>query len=39
MGQWRDQRVELKLSGGFIKPGATDAISLEVILRFYANQL
>jgi hypothetical protein len=39
MGQWRDQRVELKLSGGFIKAGAADAITLDVILRFYANQL
>jgi len=39
MGQWRDLKVELKLSGGFIKAGITDLISYEVVLRFYVNQL
>ncbi len=31
--------MELKLSGGFIKVGAVDAISFDVILKFYVNQL
>jgi hypothetical protein len=39
MGQWRDLKIEVKLSGGFVKPGTIDAISYEVILRFYVNQL
>ena len=39
VGQWKDIKVELKLSGGFVKPGAVDAISLDVILRAYVNQI
>lgn len=39
MGQWRELKIEVKLSGGFVKPATVDAISYEVILRFYVNQL
>jgi hypothetical protein len=39
MGQWRDLKVELKLSGGFARAGVADLISYEVVLRFYVNQL
>ena len=39
VGQWKDIKTELKISGGFIKPGATDAISFDVILRVYVNQI
>lgn len=27
VGQWKDIKAELKISGGFIKPGVTDAVS------------
>ena len=39
IGQWKDVKVELKISGGFLKPGVTDAISFDVILRAYVNQI
>lgn len=39
MGQWRDLKVELKLSGGFLKAGATDLVTFDIMLRFYVNQL
>jgi len=39
VGQWKDIKIELKISGGFIKAGAADAISLEVILRVYMTQI
>lgn len=39
MGQWKDVKVELKLSGGFAKPGVADVAVYEVILRAYINQL
>jgi hypothetical protein len=39
MGQWRELKGEIKLSGGFVKAGAVDAVSLDLILRFYVSQL
>lgn len=39
VGQWKDIKTELKLSGGFCKPGVADALSLDVILRVYVNQI
>ena len=39
IGQWKDIKVELKISGGFIKPGGGDAISLDVVLKVYVNQI
>jgi hypothetical protein len=39
MGQWKDVKAELKLSGGFIKPGTVDLATYEIILRAYINQL
>lgn len=39
IGQWKDVKAELKISGGFIKPGGVDAISIDVILRAYISQL
>jgi hypothetical protein len=39
MGQWRELKGEIKLSGGFLKAGGVDALSLELILRFYVSQL
>ena len=39
IGQWKDIKAELKVSGGFVRAGAPDAISLDVILRVYVNQI
>lgn len=39
MGQWKELKGEIKLSGGFLKAGGVDALSLELILRFYVSQL
>jgi hypothetical protein len=39
MGQWRELKGEIKFSGGFLKPGGVDAVSYELILRFYVSQL
>lgn len=39
VGQWKDIKVELKYSGGLVKAGGVDALSLDVILRVYINQL
>jgi len=39
VGQWKDIKVELKVSGGFCKPGVTDLISFDVILRVYLSQI
>ena len=39
VGQWKDIKAELKLSGGFIKAGGVDAVSFDIILRVYVNQI
>lgn len=39
VGQWKDIKIELKVSGGFAKPGIVDAISFDVILRVYLSQI
>lgn len=39
MGQWRELKGEIKLSGGFVRAGGVDGISLDLILRFYVSQL
>ncbi len=39
VGQWKEVKAELKLSGGFLKPGTVDALSFDVVLRAYVNQL
>ena len=39
VGQWKEIKIELKLSGGFAKPGITDLISFDVILRVYLSQI
>jgi hypothetical protein len=39
VGQWKDIKLELKLSGGFIKPGSIDPMTFDVILRVYMTQL
>lgn len=39
VGQWKDVKAELKLSGGFIKAGVSDLATYELVLRAYINQL
>ena len=39
VGQWKDVKAELKLSGGFTKPGVSDLATYELVLRAYINQL
>lgn len=39
IGQWKETKVELKLSGGFIKQGNPDVISFEIILKAFINQV
>jgi hypothetical protein len=39
VGQWKEIKTELKLSGGFAKPGITDLISFDVFLRVYLSQI
>lgn len=39
IGQWTEVKVELKVGGGFIPAGVTDAQVLEVVLRAYVHQI
>ena len=39
IGMWITSKVELKINGGYIGPGATDAVSIEIILRAYINNV
>jgi len=39
IGQWIEQKAEMKLSGGFIKPGTNDLWTFELILKAYINQI
>lgn len=39
IGQWKDFKVELKVTGGFAKPGVVDLMSFDVILRAYLTQI
>jgi hypothetical protein len=39
VGQWKDIKAELKISGGLVKPGGLDALTFEVVLRVYMNQI
>ncbi len=39
VGQWKEVKAQLKLSGGFLKPGTIDALSFDVVLRAYVNHL
>ena len=36
---WVATKVELKLSGGFVPVGVTDAITVELILKAYVEQI
>jgi len=38
IGQWIEQKAELKINGGFIRPNMQDMWTFEVILRAYVNQ-
>ena len=37
IGQWVEQKSELKLSGGFLPAGMQDVWSFEIVLRAYVN--
>ena len=39
IGQWKEVKAELKVSGGFLKPNTADAVSFDIVLRAYVNQL
>ena len=39
IGMWVTTKAELKLVGGFVNNGATDAVSVEVLLRAYIEQI
>jgi hypothetical protein len=39
IGMWVATKVELKLSGGFVPVGVTDAITVELILKAYVEQI
>jgi hypothetical protein len=39
IGQWIESIWECKISGGFIEPGVTDLVVIEVILRAYVQQI
>jgi hypothetical protein len=36
---WVMSKAELKLSGGFVPVGVTDAISIELVLKAYVEQI
>jgi len=39
IGIWVTTKAELKLVGGFVNNGATDVVSVEVLLRAYIEQI
>jgi hypothetical protein len=39
VGQWIEARGELKLSGGYVPPGAEDAILVLVKLKAYIEKI
>eukprot|EP01017_Pseudomicrothorax_dubius_P009283 TRINITY_DN13124_c0_g1_i2.p1 TRINITY_DN13124_c0_g1~~TRINITY_DN13124_c0_g1_i2.p1 ORF type:complete len:352 (-),score=62.77 TRINITY_DN13124_c0_g1_i2:3-1058(-) len=39
IGQWIEVKADLRLSGGFVKPGVADAAQFDIILRAYLNQI
>ena len=39
IGQWVESVWELKLTGGYVEPGAPDLQVLEVLLRAYVEQI
>jgi hypothetical protein len=39
IGQWKEIKAELKLGGGYIKPGGQDLINFDIIFKVYVNQL
>ncbi|CAK81749.1 unnamed protein product (macronuclear) [Paramecium tetraurelia] len=39
IGQWKETKIELKISGGFLKAGVQDNISYELILKAFINQI
>ena len=39
VGMWVTSKAELKISGGFIQAGATDAVTIEIFLKAYVEQL
>ena len=39
IGQWIEQKAEIKISGGYFKAGCNDLWSFEIILKAYINQI
>ena len=39
IGMWITTKAELKLVGGYINAGAIDAVSIEILLRAYIEQI
>ncbi len=39
IGMWITTKAELKLVGGFVSAGAADAVSVEILLRAYIEQI
>ncbi len=39
IGMWITTKAELKLVGGFLNVGANDAVSIEILLRAYIEQI
>lgn len=39
VGMWVTSKAEVKISGGFIQPGAQDAVVVEVLLKAYVEQI
>lgn len=39
VGQWKEIKADLKMSGGFVKTGFVDSVTYEIILKAYVNQI
>jgi hypothetical protein len=39
VGTWITSKVELKINGGYIQPGAVDAVVVDIYLKAYIEQL
>ena len=39
IGQWVESVWELKLIGGFVEPGQSETLAVEVVLRAYVEQI
>jgi hypothetical protein len=37
LGQWKELKAELKLTGGYLTAGVNDSWTFEIILRAYIN--